>query len=72
VDLALKWFPRIVGMRSGRVVFDLPAGSVTPEMLSALYASEGGVPPVHGVDPHAHDSATADVVASQVLQPARL
>jgi len=72
VDLALKWFPRIVGMRSGRVVFDLPAGSVTPEMLSALYASEGGVPPVHGVDPHPHDSAAPEVVASPALQPARL
>jgi phosphonate transport system ATP-binding protein len=72
VDLALKWFPRIVGMRSGRVVFDLPAGSVTPEMLSALYASEGGVPPVHGVDPHPHDSAAPDAVASPALQPARL
>jgi len=68
VDLALKWFPRIVGMRSGRVVFDLPAGSVTPEMLSALYASEGGVPPVHGIALHADDAP----VVSAALQPARL
>ena len=72
VDLALKWFPRIVGMRSGRVVFDLPADRVTPEMLSALYASEGGVPPVHGVDPHAPDSAAVDTVASLALRPVRL
>ncbi len=42
VDLALKWFPRIVGMRDGRVAFDLPAGEVTAERLHALYASEGG------------------------------
>ena len=46
VDLALKWFPRIVGMRDGRVAFDLPAGAVTPEMLHTLYASEGGQLPM--------------------------
>jgi len=43
VDLALRWFPRIVGMRAGAVMFDLPAAQVTPGMLDALYASEGGV-----------------------------
>jgi phosphonate transport system ATP-binding protein len=40
VDLALRWFPRIVGVRDGRVVFDLPASDVTPERLAALYAGE--------------------------------
>lgn len=45
VDLALRWFPRIVGMRDGRVVFDRPAAEVTQAMLVALYASEGGPPP---------------------------
>ncbi|MES2889650.1 MAG: ATP-binding cassette domain-containing protein [Pseudomonadota bacterium] len=44
VDLALKWFPRIVGMRAGRIVFDLPTADVTPGLLEALYAVEGGVP----------------------------
>jgi phosphonate transport system ATP-binding protein len=43
VDLALRWFPRVVGMRSGQVLFDLPTAEVTPAMLDALYASEGGV-----------------------------
>jgi hypothetical protein len=43
VDLALRWFPRIVGMRNGQVMFDLPTAEVTPAMLDALYASEGGV-----------------------------
>ena len=37
VDLALKWFPRVVGMRAGEVTFDLPAREVTPAMLEALY-----------------------------------
>lgn len=44
VDLALRWFPRVVGLQAGRVLFDLPAAEVTPERLSALYAAEGGLP----------------------------
>ena len=46
VDLALRWFPRIVGLRGGELVFDLPAGQVSRPLLQALYASEGAVPPV--------------------------
>jgi len=42
VDLALRWFPRIVGVREGAVMFDLPAVDVTPERLAALYAGEAG------------------------------
>lgn len=42
VDLALRWFPRIVGLRDGSIVFDRPALEVTREMLKALYASESG------------------------------
>ena len=45
VDLALKCFGRIVGMRDGRIVFDAPAADVTQAMLQALYATEGGVLP---------------------------
>lgn len=42
VDVALRWFPRIVGLRDGRVAFDLPAADVTEAMLRALYATEAG------------------------------
>lgn len=45
VDLALKWFDRIVGLRAGEVVFDAPAATVSRAMLQALYATEGGVLP---------------------------
>jgi phosphonate transport system ATP-binding protein len=38
VEMALKSFPRIIGMRDGLVVFDVPAGQVTPEQLRDLYA----------------------------------
>lgn len=37
VEAALLFFPRIIGMREGRVVFDLPSAAVTPERLAALY-----------------------------------
>ena len=48
VDLALKWFPRIVGMRQGEVAFDLPAREVTAALLHELYASEGRALPTQG------------------------
>lgn len=38
VDAALAHFPRIVGLRDGRMVFDLPADAVTRERLERLYA----------------------------------
>lgn len=37
VDVALAHFPRIVGLRDGRLAFDLPAAEVTRERLAALY-----------------------------------
>jgi len=40
VHLALERFPRVVGLRAGRVQFDLPAREVTPGHLSQLYAHE--------------------------------
>jgi phosphonate transport system ATP-binding protein len=40
VELALGWFPRIVGVREGRVHFDLVPGKVTPELLADLYAGD--------------------------------
>jgi len=40
VDLALKCFDRIVGLRDGKIVFDLPAYKVTSLMLEDLYANE--------------------------------
>ena len=40
VDAALAAFPRIVGLRDGRIVFDLPAADVTPPLLARLYAHD--------------------------------
>ena len=38
--LALRHCDRIVGMRTGRIVFDLEPGEVTPELLDELYHLE--------------------------------
>ena len=51
VDLALKWFPRIVGLRAGELVFDLPSQQVGTAMLHALYATEGSALPLQGSEP---------------------
>ena len=50
VEMALAHFPRIVGLRDGALVFDLPAAAVSRDHLQALYAQ------------HLHElSATASI-----------
>jgi len=45
VDLALKWFPRVVGLRNGAVQFDCPPVRISEAMLHELYGTEsGGIP----------------------------
>jgi len=38
VSMALRSFPRILGLQGGALVFDLPSSEVTPQRLNALYA----------------------------------
>jgi phosphonate transport system ATP-binding protein len=38
VELALGFFPRVVGVRDGRIRFDLATEKVTPDLLADLYA----------------------------------
>ncbi|HEU4458433.1 MAG TPA: ATP-binding cassette domain-containing protein [Methylibium sp.] len=40
VELARAHFPRLVGLRDGRVAFDLPAGAVNATHLASLYGDE--------------------------------
>ncbi|MET1079099.1 MAG: ATP-binding cassette domain-containing protein [Pseudomonas sp.] len=40
VDLALAHFPRIIGLREGRILFDQAASSVGPAELERLYANQ--------------------------------
>ena len=51
VDLALRWFPRIVGVKAGEIAFDLSAQKVTEDLLRDLYASETSMPPTQGNRP---------------------
>jgi phosphonate transport system ATP-binding protein len=49
VEMALKHFPRIVGLKDGELAFDLPASEVTPDRLTALYAQH--LDELHGAAP---------------------
>jgi len=40
VQLAMERFPRIIGLRAGRILFDLPPREVTAGRLQELYARE--------------------------------
>lgn len=51
VDLALSEFPRIVGVKEGRIAFDLPAAEVSEALLRELYASEGSELPTLANEP---------------------
>lgn len=46
VELALAHFPRVIGIREGRVMYDCAAGAVSEQMLDALYANEHLASPV--------------------------
>ncbi|MBC7574352.1 MAG: ATP-binding cassette domain-containing protein [Herminiimonas sp.] len=45
VELARALFPRIVGLRDGRVVFDAPRENVTDAMIEALYRNSATAAP---------------------------
>ncbi|WP_313512744.1 ATP-binding cassette domain-containing protein [Pseudomonas sp.] len=44
VELALAHFPRVIGLREGRIAFDRPAAEVDRSLLDALYANEQLLP----------------------------
>ncbi|MDR6946873.1 phosphonate transport system ATP-binding protein [Pseudomonas sp. 2957] len=51
VDLALAHFPRIIGLRDGRILFDCPSAEVSRDKLDALYANEQLQSPAPAVAP---------------------
>ena len=59
VDLAIGNFSRIVGVKAGRIAFDLPASEITVPLLHDLYASEGDELPVQAHEPHFLSQAAA-------------
>lgn len=52
VEMARANFARIVGLRAGRIVFDLPRERVTDEMIAALYQNET----IEAHPDHPHDT----------------
>ena len=56
VELALGHFPRIVGLRDGRIVFDAPRAAVTEAMIAELYrnAQQTEQSDLVAVQPHTH------------------
>lgn len=55
VELARQCFDRLIGVRAGRIAFDLPAHAVTDAQLDALYATGDNA----GGNIWAQDAATA-------------
>jgi phosphonate transport system ATP-binding protein len=58
VEVAITRFPRVIGLREGRLAFDLPARDVTRELLARLYAQfehelAGGPPATRDTPPEA-------------------
>ncbi len=48
IQLARELFPRLVGLRDGRLVFDAPTAQVHDDALDALYRIEGPAPQADG------------------------
>ena len=44
VDLATRYFPRVVGLRAGSLSFDVPQSEVQDDLLNNLYARDGKSP----------------------------
>jgi phosphonate transport system ATP-binding protein len=70
VDLALAHFPRTVGLRDGRVAFDLPSAQVTPALLQALYAQHEAE--LHSAPPRPPGLADGPMQAAAPSVPAAM
>ncbi|WP_029049299.1 phosphonate ABC transporter ATP-binding protein [Cupriavidus sp. amp6] len=63
VDVAMRYCPRVVALRHGKVVYDGPSAALTSAMLRDLYGTEA--------DELLHDAATdADETAAAMPAPA--
>jgi phosphonate transport system ATP-binding protein len=65
VDLALNCFPRIVGVKGGRIAFDLPASKVSDALLHELYAGESQTLPTSTSEPRFMPQAAANDLLSR-------
>ena len=58
VDYATKYCPRVVALRSGKLVYDGPSTALTPNLLRELYGADAGLD-FGAVAPAAADGAPA-------------
>ncbi len=70
VDLALRWFPRVIGIKAGAIAFDLPPVKISDAMLRALYAAETGTLPTQDNQPFELDVEAAP--GPRALRPPRI
>ena len=69
VGLARQFAERIVGLRSGRIVFDGPPESLTPEGLTAIYGEEDWSATIRRAD---EDDAEAEARTHAVMDPLKI
>lgn len=67
VDLALANFSRIIGVKAGRIAFDLPADAVDVGLLHELYASEGEELPLQAHEPRGLSPSAANAAATRAV-----
>jgi phosphonate transport system ATP-binding protein len=73
VDIALRWFPRVIGLKAGEIVFDLPAVKVSDSVLRDLYASETGTLPTQDNQPlELGPLETSEKPALKIIPPPRV
>ncbi len=61
VEMALRHFSRIIGLRDGALAFDLPAAQTTPEHLHQLYDQH--LDELTGTAPNVYDEGFAEPLA---------
>jgi len=59
VDVAMRYCPRVVALRNGKVVYDGPSAALTPKMLRDLYGTEA--------DELLHDSVAEEPAPAEGL-----
>lgn len=57
VELARSYFPRLIGIRDGLIIFDLPQNEVSPELIDQLYTNrdDSSVPMAKADSLHTHE-----------------
>jgi phosphonate transport system ATP-binding protein len=73
VDIALRWFPRVIGLKAGEIAFDLPAAQVSDSVLRELYASETGTLPTQDNQPlDVGVAVQTEAPAARIIPPPRV